>query len=158
MKKTAFLIAIFISSALLLSMFGPSALAAKEDRVAKATADCLEYGPVVQLAGKLVRQTFPGPPNFASVAHGDTPEVAWILHLDKPVCVRARPGDDIDVAVSHLHDLQLVLGSDNNYQRAEGLLSRRVIVSGVLFGAHTGHHHTPVLLAVKNIQLMEDKY
>jgi hypothetical protein len=160
MKKKACLGKIFISLALLLSIVAPSKLSAKEANPAKtsATADCLEYGPVVQLAGKLVRQTFPGPPNFASVAQGDTPEVAWILHLDKPVCVRARPGDDIDVAVSHLHDLQLVLGSDNNYQRAEELLSRRVIVSGVLFGAHTGHHHTPVLLAVKNIQLMEDKY
>jgi hypothetical protein len=160
MKKIAFLVAIFISTAFFLSMFSPSPLSAKEARGAKttATADCLEYGPVVQLTGNLVKKTFPGPPNFASVAQGDTPEVAWILHLDKPVCIKARPEDDFDVAVSHLQDLQLVLGNDDYYRQAKKFLARKVIATGVLFGAHTGHHHTPVLLDVKNIQLMVDKY
>ncbi len=72
--------------------------------------------------------------------------------------VKARPGDDFDVAVSHLTDLQLVLGTHTYHQRAKELLLRKVIVTGVLFGAQTGHHHTPVLLDVMNIQLLEDKY
>jgi hypothetical protein len=160
MRKTAYLAAMFFSLALLLSILGPATLSAKEAGSAKtaAAADCLEYGPAVQLTGNLIRKTFPGLPNFTSVAQGDTPEVGWILHLDKPVCVKGRAGDDFDVAVSHLTDLQLVLGNDDYYRQAKKFLARKVIVTGVLFGAHTGHHHTPVLLDVKNIQLMVDKY
>jgi hypothetical protein len=160
MKKTAFLLAIFLFSAFFLSMFSPSPLPATEARGAKTTAaaDCLEYGPVVQLTGNLMKKTFPGPPNFASVAQGDAPEVAWILHLDKPVCAKGRTGDDFDVAVSHLQEQQLVLGNNDYYRQAKKFLSRKVIATGVLFGAHTGHHYTPVLMDVKNIQLMVDKY
>jgi hypothetical protein len=159
-KKTAFLIAIFLSLAFFLSFINPAPLVAKQAGIAKtaAAANCLEYGPKVQLIGRLVKKTFPGPPNYASVARGDTPEVVWILHLDKSICVKARPGNDFDVAVSQLQDLQLALGNINYYQHAKELLSRKVIVTGVLFGAHTGHHHTPVLLDVENIQSMVDKY
>jgi hypothetical protein len=149
MKKKELLSTIFISLACFLSMFGAQAT---------ATAACLEFGLAVQLNGNLIRQTFPGPPNYESVAKGDTPEVAWILHLDKPVCVKARPGDDIDVAISHLQDLQLVLADDGYYRQAKKFLTRKVMVTGVLFGAHTGHHHTPVLMDVKDMQVMEDKY
>ena len=150
MKRTTFLVAIFISLAFFLSMFSPSPRS--------AAAACLEYGPTVQLTGNLMEKTFPGPPNFASVAQGDSPEVGWILHLDKPICVKGRAGDDFDVAVSHLTDLQLALGNNDYYRQAKKFLNRKVIVTGVLFGAHTGHHHTPVLLDVKNILLMQDKY
>jgi hypothetical protein len=160
LKRAACLVIIFLFLALLPWIFGPTTLSAKEDSSAKTTAaaDCLEYGPAVQFTGKLVKKTFPGPPNFTSVAQGDTPEVGWILHLDIPICVKARAGDDFDVAVSHLTDLQLVLGNDDYYRQVKKFLTTKVIVTGVLFGAHTGHHHTPVLLDVKNIQVMVDKY
>ena len=160
MKKMVFFLIFFISSAFFLPIFSPSPLSAQKARGAQTSAppDCLEYERPVQLTGNLIRKTFPGPPNFESVKQGDTPEVAWILHLDKPVCVKARPGDDFDVAISRLQDLQLVLGNDHDYQRSRKFLARKVIVTGVLFGAHTGHHHTPALLDVKDIRLMVDKY
>jgi hypothetical protein len=156
MKKMVFQLTILISLAFSISIFSPSSLYAK--KVSGAKQDCLEYGHQVQLTGNLVRETFPGPPNFESVEKGDIPEVAWILYLDKPVCIKGRAGDDFDVGISYLKALQLVMGNKDYYQRAKGLLSKKVIVTGLLFGAHTGHHHTPVLIDVKDIQLMEDKY
>jgi hypothetical protein len=159
MKRKVILLTILFLVCFLF-LFSPCQLYAQKDSGPQTTtaADCLEYEHPVQLTGKVVKKTFPGPPNYESVEKGDAPEVAWILNLDKSVCVKARAGDDFDVEVSHLRDLQLVLGNNNYYQRAKELLSRKIIVTGVLFGAHTGHHHTPVLMDVKNLQLLEDKY
>jgi hypothetical protein len=48
--------------------------------------DCLSYEPsVVRLTGTIVRETFPGAPNYASVEQGDKPEVYWFLNLSRPI-------------------------------------------------------------------------
>lgn len=51
-----------------------------------SAADCLDYGPV-QLRGRLVRQTYAGPPDFESVTKGDRPIVIYVLQLDSTLCV-----------------------------------------------------------------------
>src|SRR5258705_6434133 len=40
----------------------------------------------------------------------------------------------------------------SQYDTYRSLLGRRVIASGTLFRAHTGHHHTKVLLTVTDIK------
>ena len=53
-----------------------------------ATASCLSYEPaVVTVQGKLVRKTFPGPPNYKDIRTGDEVETNWYLALDSPICV-----------------------------------------------------------------------
>lgn len=55
---------------------------------------CLSYEPsVVQLTGTIIRKTFPGPPNYTNVKHGDSPERAWFLVLKQPICVQAGKDD-----------------------------------------------------------------
>lgn len=112
---------------------------------------CLSYEPaVVTLTGRITKHTFPGPPNYQSVRRGDAPEVTWVLHLTRPVCVE-RGQDEIDEAEANVTDVQLAL-EPVEYTRYRNLLNQAVVVRGKLFHSHTGHHHTKVLLDVNDIK------
>jgi hypothetical protein len=39
--------------------------------------------PFVTLHGKIIRHTFPGPPNFESIEDGDQPETKWVLVIEE---------------------------------------------------------------------------
>ena len=110
---------------------------------------CVAYEPdTVSVTGTIKRRTFAGPPNYESVARGDQPEQVWVLRLARPICVSAS-GDQEEKNVS---DLQLVFtDAEKDYQRYRSFVGRRVTVNGRLFHAHTGHHHTTVLLTVNGI-------
>ena len=117
-----------------------------------ARPGCLRYEPAeVELVGVMTRETFPGRPNYESVEAGDEPETHWILALEKPVCVDGTKGDDTDVSERGVQRLQLVLSQDQ-YAACGFLLGRKVRVSGTLFHAITGHHHTSVLMTVGRIE------
>jgi hypothetical protein len=113
---------------------------------------CKSYEPaVVTLEGKLVRKTFPGPPNYADIRKGDRPETYWLLLLTKPICVNEDQSQpDLNPAVKSAREIQLVMNADD-FRRYQSLLGKNVIATGSLFGAETGHHHTPVLLTVKKL-------
>lgn len=111
---------------------------------------CLNYEPdAVTLTGTIKQHTFAGPPNYESVAKGDAAEKVWVLHLEKPICVLASADNEKENEVS---DLQLVVGGSKEYRAYRSMVGRKVSATGTLFHAHTGHHHTPVLLTVKTIQ------
>ena len=113
-------------------------------------SQCLSYEPaVVTLSGTLVRKTFPGPPNYDSVKKGDRPETGWFLDLPKSECVNeSKTEPDLNPKQSGIHEIQLVLQPEQ-FQHHKGMVGRKVLATGTLFGAHTGHHHTPVLLTVR---------
>lgn len=111
--------------------------------------ECLAYEPaVVQLIGTIEKKTFPGPPNFESIQKGDRPETYWVLRLPDSVCTQPSGDNDGHRAVT---DLQLVL-TQKQYGLYRKFIGRRVNVSGKLFQAATGHHHTPVLMEVTGIR------
>ena len=120
---------------------------------ARVPQHCLSYEPAtVTLEGKITRRAFAGPPNYESIKEGDTPETYWILRLTKPICVNAdenMPGGE--EPEKNVYNIQLLL-SDEQYARYKGLLGKRVAVSGRLFHAITGHHHTNVLLTAIGVQ------
>jgi len=101
----------------------------------------------VQLIGTLERKTFPGPPEYESIAAGDLPETVWLLKLDQPACVAADPGDasGINRAVPAVKEVQLLLTEDQ-YRVYARWIGVHAVLKGKLFGAATGHHRTPVLL------------
>jgi hypothetical protein len=115
---------------------------------------CLSYETDgVKLTGKIKRMTFPGPPNFESVKKGDQPEVAWILRLDKPICVKADQSNEFDEAENNVTDIQLALAQGAEAKWRAFVRNRvPVVVTGKLFHAHTGHHHTAVLMEVADIK------
>jgi hypothetical protein len=105
---------------------------------------CMNYSGAV-LRGTLTRQVFPGRPNYESVAQGDEPEITYVLKLDQANCVLATPNNPDEPALSKITGVQLVPSHDQ-YVFLEHMIDKRVTLSGALFAAHTGHHHTPVLL------------
>ena len=110
--------------------------------------NCLSYEPdTVVLKGTIQRHTFAGPPNYESVAKGDQAERVWVLHLAEPICVSASSDWEKETGVS---DVQLVFASRSGYDKS--LSGRKVDVTGTLFQAHTGHHHTKVLITVSSIK------
>ena len=94
-------------------------------------------------------RSFPGPPNYVSIAQGDYPEEVLILRLDRAVCVSSDPSSTTNSrGHSGLTELQLVVPRDD----VRSLIGRRVRASGTLFAAQTDHHRTPVVLQVSAIR------
>ena len=112
-----------------------------------AARDCIQAGTEddFQLSGKLSRQIFPGPPNFEDVASGDTPEPTFILSLDNPTCLS---GDEFIEETRKVREIHLGIAGDDDDVRQDmrSLIGREVVVTArSAFGAHTGHHHAPIV-------------
>jgi hypothetical protein len=87
-----------------------------------------------------------------SIKKGDKPETGWFLDLPESVCVNEdKVEPDLNPKQSGIHEIQLVLQSEQ-YAQHKVLLGKRVIATGTLFGEHTAHHHTPVLLTVLTLR------
>jgi hypothetical protein len=115
-------------------------------------AECLNYEPDFNfLTGKIIQETFPGPPNYESIRNGDEPETYCILILAESLCVNAKADNPLYSSESEIKRIQLVL-KGNEYQKYKNLIGEEVIVHGQLFPMQTGHHHTKVLMIVKDIR------
>ncbi|GFO58405.1 hypothetical protein GMST_07300 [Geomonas silvestris] len=118
------------------------------------SAECLKDGDSITLTGKISRETFPGPPNYESIDDGDEPETCWVLTIQQPRCVVAESmenGSLYEVAKSTTR-FQLAFEDQSVYAKEKGLVESSAIVKGELFAAHTGHHHTKALIAIKEIK------
>lgn len=125
------------------------------DVFAQSTKTKALYEPnITKLSGTIVRKTFPGPPNYNSIAEGDTPETGWYLKLNGTLDVQADKKSDLNnVDERDVKDVQLVLDS-TKYKKWQKLVGKSISVkaTGTLFHSHTGHHHTAVLMDVQNIE------
>lgn len=112
-----------------------------------APAQCLKYGvDTAVVAGKLHRATFPGRPNYESVADGDEPETGYSLSLDPAICTVSGAGSS-ETDFASIREIQLVLNAQQ-YAELKPRLGTVVRLRGKLFSAFTGHHHADVLLQV----------
>jgi hypothetical protein len=136
------------SADLLTGVPDPRPSPTEESSTGKQTSasGCLRYEPeTAVLRGVIERATFPGPPNYQSIAKGDAKETHWLLRLEHPRCVEAAE-DSSDAAHSRIRRVQLVFDVDDQpHEQYRNLVGRKVEASGTLFGAHTGHHHTDIL-------------
>jgi uncharacterized protein DUF4431 len=107
---------------------------------------CLTYSSRIYVTGNLERAVAPGPPSYESIARGDKPEIYWVIRFERPICVDPDPTDKENPGIAGIREIQLVL-SREEYLAYERSLGKQVRLSGTLFPAHTGHHHTPVLMA-----------
>ncbi|WP_164840467.1 DUF4431 domain-containing protein [Collimonas arenae] len=115
--------------------------------VLAAPANCLRYEPeTVTVTGKLHRETFPGRPNYESVANGDEPETGFYMSLEPTICTVGDIGQS-EVAFKSVREIQLVLNK-KQYAELRPKLGAVVRLRGQLFSAFTGHHHADVLLRV----------
>lgn len=115
-------------------------------------AACLPYEPaLVTLSGKLERKTFPGRPNFESIANGDEPETGFYLVPSSPICAIGIPGSSNPDTQTNVQLIQLIL-DQSGYTKLQPLIGKNIRLHGSLQSWVTGHHHTPLLLAFKNIE------
>jgi Domain of unknown function (DUF4431) len=119
-----------------------------------AGQSCLPFEPeVVTLSGTLTVRAFPGRPHYEDTVQGDEPEHVWILRLDRAVCVEpdssSRPLNDPQ---DHVLEIQLAVVGDSLLPRVRSLVGHRITARGQLFSAETGHHHTPVLMLLRDLR------
>lgn len=100
---------------------------------------------LTELKGTLYQKTYPGPPEYYSIEHGDIPESPLFLTLIEPVDVllaepEEEPFNQPEIGV---REIQIVFSKDDP---PEDLWSKGVIVKGTLFSAYTGHHRRRVLM------------
>ena len=121
--------------------------------MAESPGDCLTYEKVaVQLTGRIVIKTFPGRPNYESIAQGDEPEKPWLLRLSKPICMKADKDDEFNVAEARVSEIHLVLHQEQ-YRKLRTIMKKGLVtLSGTLFHSFNAHHHARVLMRVTAIK------
>lgn len=114
---------------------------------ASLPAGTLAYGPAT-LIGKLVEETFYGPPGYGDDPAHDKKEPVLVLQLPQPIDVVRPPsgGSELDVDRMAVTKVSLTDPKDAGTDLRK-LLGQRITVKGTLFGAHTAHHHTDVLMS-----------
>lgn len=107
------------------------------------TAKCLAYEPEkVSLRGQLSRKTV--------VNASNQKETIWTLKLDAPACVNADAENEFNVKQNRVLDVQLVLTAEM-FKKYRALVNKKIAARGTLFGAHTQHHFTDVLMIVEEV-------
>lgn len=101
-------------------------------------------GDEIEVSGVVIKETFPGPPNYENIEDGDRPETCWFIVLENSMCF-APDGDYLDKEVV-IKKIQLV---QRSHKFIEG---KKYRIKGITFPEHSGHHHSAVLLEVKSIK------
>lgn len=121
----------------------------------------LHYEPaIVELAGTIEQQTFPGPPNYESIAEGDKIEKGWYLRLFEPVDIVETKNDDPSANSETERNVKIMhLTWHRSPKLKEAIRSvtktktkRKVRLKGHLFHRLTGHHHSRVLMWVDQLE------
>src|SRR6266699_5541347 len=128
---------------------------------ASANAACIDLKKTDTLSfeGTLNYRIFPGPPNYEDVRKGDTPEPTYILKLDAPSCAT---GDEFLNPSERFDKIQVYPADSGVIGRflsrdLRRFVGKRVVVEGnSAFGAHTGHHHAPLMLPITKIAIPFD--
>ena len=105
--------------------------------VGATQASCLNYGPA-SLTGRVVRQTYAGPPDYESTTRGDRPVVIYVLQLDYTLCVA-----DSQVVGLATRELQLEWSAGD----PASWLGKKVTVIGELTRGGARHDKRFVIVA-----------
>lgn len=109
----------------------------------------------VELKGFIKKFTYPGAPNYESIKNGDTNETGPYLILKDPIDIDYVPHIELgnDEPEKNIKILQLVIHNDKDYW-SKAKNGYYVNIKGTLFRAIYAHHHSRVLLDVKNIEVL----
>jgi len=119
-----------------------------------AANQVVHYQPeVVNLTGVVEIQTFPGRPNYQSIKNGDEIEKGAYLRLKQSIDVLVMPNDNVNEIEKNVKVIQIADDDIADWQELKkGGYFR---IKGVLFHRITGHHHSRVLIDVKQIERMK---
>jgi hypothetical protein len=107
---------------------------------------CFDYAPSpdATFRGSISQKTF-------ATENGNEPETVWVLALDTPICTNAGSEQE-DRVEGDVIAMQLLFTESEMYDRYRDQLGKPVAITGWLFHALTAHHHTSVMLQVKDIK------
>ena len=107
---------------------------------------------VVTVSGKLITEMYYGAPNYGKCPEIDEKEYAYILVLDSAIDVinNVATNKEGEGYITELGVKKVQLIADDQVSLS-ALKNKNVKLSGVFINAHTGHHHTAVLLDVKKV-------
>ena len=112
---------------------------------------CLSYEPdTISISGKLERRTYPGRPNYESVAAGDEPEVPFYVVVEVPICTKVKEGQRFSVALTGVQLVQLNLTPDQ-YKQLSVHLGKKVAFTGRMYEGQSGHHHALVVMYLEKL-------
>jgi|GEM_PF-6799494 len=99
-----------------------------------AIADqCISYKNT-EIKGTLYSQTFPGTPNYESVADGDMAETYFLLKLPHPKCVAdGKGGEQLQENFDSVTNIQLVLTGQSTYNTLRPLSKNQLLVRAIYF-------------------------
>lgn len=115
--------------------------------------NALEYNyepEISTLSGTLTSRIYWGPPGYGEDTTVDEKEQAYILVLSKGIDMKAPKKDLSDGYNAAIHNVMKVQIVPQNL--IDEYLNKPVTVTGTLFGAQTGHHHSDVLMDLKTIR------
>ncbi|WP_432405710.1 DUF4431 domain-containing protein [Wukongibacter sp. M2B1] len=122
----------------------------KKIEVSDSHREILSEPNVSILEGILITRMYYGPPGFGENPQEDKKEYPFILQLDQPIKVSDTEDDEFNLDASDISEVQLVV-SKENIKIIKEYKNKHLKVEGTFFSAHTGHHHTKVLLHVSKI-------
>lgn len=107
--------------------------------------------PFITLRGKLIRHTFPGVPNYESIADGDYPETRWVLEIGEAEIRQLLASKYVSNEMyESCHEGWVQLIPAGTEQSPQHFLNKQVIVKGYL-GTLASHIHTPATIEAKEI-------
>lgn len=101
---------------------------------------------VYSLTGTLTQVLFYGAPGYGEDTVNDTKELVYVLELDKAIIMLADTTSDFNEAKANIEELQILTDIDLSKK-----INQKVTLTGTLFGAQTGHHHTEVLMDARKV-------
>jgi hypothetical protein len=99
----------------------------------------------VILKGKITTKEFYGPPNYGENPDTDIKESFYFLILHKPILI------EINDTINNISEFQMIFVNRN--QKIINT-QEEYILKGNLFLAETGHHHSKVLILVKEFKMV----
>lgn len=119
----------------------------------------LHYEPeIVELIGTIKLITYPGPPEYDDISKGDIPETGAYLTVAFPFNVESLSNDiQKEEPEKNIKIIQLALDVEkgdwkivkNGIKKAKHFRAK-----GTLYHQQNGHHHTRVLMDVKQLEIL----
>ncbi len=102
----------------------------------------------VKISGKITTEIFFGAPGFGENPETDKKEEQYLLVLDNPVNVISK--NESNESKYKISKIQLLYNKEAvDMAKYSG---STVLLTGTFFSAHTGHHHTEVLMNVTKVE------
>ena len=121
--------------------------------IAAQDKNWLPYEPAtIELQGRVIVQWKYGPPNYGENPKTDRKVRVPILLLSKPVNVRGNPQDELNSeSVEGIRRIQLdFFNLKTSYNQFNG---KKVVVTGTLIHAITGHDYTKAVMNLQSIKV-----